>query len=391
MDTYDVIVVGGGPAGLVAARKASEKSVRVLLLEREKALGKKVCAEAISDTTLKDSELDSRGFIVNEVVGTRVYAPDESKMVEVSGESMGERGGYVLDKRIYLEALADAARSAGADLRLGANVVEVRRQNGAVKTIAKMNDGTQALLSKILIGCDGFGSVIARRFFDTTRMAFVSCIQYTLEGCGIEDEHLLQFYLGNDVAPLGYLWVFPKGNGLANVGLGVRRKPAKLYLDKFLKGHPEMFGNSKILNVGAAPVVVSGQLDKIVAENIMICGEAAGHVIPFTGAGIHTSIVAGKIGGEVAAEAVLERDSTESRLSQYPIKYEKVFGDRIRKSLKALKMIERLSDSDLNIMADVLKGEDILDLANGMNLERAAKALLRHPILAMKVAKDLLG
>lgn len=391
MESYDIIVVGAGPAGLLAARKASEKGAHVLLLEREKALGKKVCAEAISDTSLKDSELDSRSFIVNEIVGARVYAPDEGKSVKILGESIGEHGGYVLDKRMYLEALADAARNAGVDLRLGTNVVDVQRNEGSVNTIVKENGGTQTLSSKILIGCDGFGSVVARKFFNTSQMTFISCIQYTLEGCKIEDEDLLGFYLGNDVAPRGYLWVFPKGKGIANVGLGVRGTQAKAYLDKFLKKHVDWFENSKTLSVGAAPVVVSGQLDKVVSDNIMICGEAAGQVIPLTGAGIHTSLVAGRIAGRVAAEATSENDFTEMKLSEYAVEFDKIWGSKIKRSLKALKVVEQLSDSEMNIMADVLKGDDILDLANGIDLERVAKGLLKHPILAMKVAKALMA
>jgi digeranylgeranylglycerophospholipid reductase len=227
MDSRDIIVIGGGPAGLLAARKASEMGLQVLLLERDEALGKKVCAEAISDTGMKDSELASRSFVVNKIFGARVYAPDESKNVEISGELIGEQGGFVLDKRQYLEHLADAAKNAGAEIKLGANVVDVQWNEGSVKTFVRENGGTQTLSSKILIGCDGFGSIVARKFFDTSRMAFISCIQYTLGDCKIGDESFLEFYLGNDVAPRGYLWVFPKGKGLANVGLGVRGKPAK--------------------------------------------------------------------------------------------------------------------------------------------------------------------
>jgi len=391
MNSHDIIVIGGGPAGLLAARKASEMGVQVLLLERDEALGKKVCAEAISDTGVKDSELNSRSFVVNKIFGARVYAPDESKKVEVSGESIGEKGGFVLDKRKYLEHLADAAKNVGVEIKLSSNVMDVQRNEGSVKTIVRKNGGTQVFSSKILIGCDGFGSVVARKFFDTSRMAFISCIQYTLGDCKIEDESLLEFYLGNDVAPRGYLWVFPKGKGLANVGLGVRGKPTKPYLDRFLERHRERFGKSKILSVGGAPVVVSGQLGRIISDNIMICGEAAGQVIPLTGAGIHTSLVAGRIAGRVAAEAISEKDLTETKLSQYAVEFDKLWGDRIKKSLKGLNVIERLSDNELNIMADVLKGEDVLDIANGVDLERVGRGLLKHPILAMKVAKALMA
>ncbi len=100
--------------------------------------------------------------------------------------------------------------------------------------------------------------------------------------------------------------------------------------------------------------------------------------------------MAGRIAGRVAAEAIQENNLNEKKLSQYVVEFNEIWGERIGKSLKALRVIEQLSDNELNIMADVLKGRDILDIANGFDLERVAKVLLKHPILAMKVAKALM-
>ncbi|MEM2680078.1 MAG: hypothetical protein QW693_02180, partial [Candidatus Bathyarchaeia archaeon] len=137
-------------------------------------------------------------------------------------------------------------------------------------------------------------------------------------------------------------------------------------------------------------VIISGQLPKITADNLMVCGEAAGQVIPFTGAGIHTSIVAGKIAGMVAAEAIKNNNVNEEALIMYKKRFDEIFGRNIEKSLKAMRVFEKLSDEDLNKLADILSGEDIIDLANGLNIEKVAKKLFSHPILAVKIAKALL-
>ncbi|HID17312.1 TPA: NAD(P)/FAD-dependent oxidoreductase, partial [Candidatus Bathyarchaeota archaeon] len=304
----------------------------------------------------------------------------------------GERfqKGYIIDKPKFLSELAERARSKGAEIKLGARVTDAWRDESLIKLTVKEGTKVEEVAGKVVLGCDGYSSLIAKKFFDTSKVEYTSCVQYTLVNCELEDEHLLRFYLGSSVAPLGYLWIFPKGDGVANVGVGVRKGSPKPYLDKFIKEHPSMFRNVKPVKFGGAPVVTSGQLPKVTGDNLMLCGEAAGQVIPFTGAGIHTGIVAGKIAGAVAAEAVKSGNVTEKALLPYKNEFDEIFGANIKRSLKAMKVFEELPDEDFNNLANLLSGEDIIDLANGLNVERVAKKLLSHPILAVKVAKALL-
>src|SRR5207249_7607297 len=106
---------------------------------------------------------------------------------------------------------------------------------------------------------------------------------------------------------LGYIWVFPKGNGDANVGIGVKGAGAKVLLDKFIENHPRAFGSAKIERTLAAPVPVGGEAESYVADNMMLCGDAASQVIPLTGAGIHNGLVAGKI-AEIGRTSGRERE-----------------------------------------------------------------------------------
>ncbi|MEM4417478.1 MAG: hypothetical protein QXD32_05420, partial [Nitrososphaerota archaeon] len=130
-------------------------------------------------------------------------------------------------------------------------------------------------------------------------------------------------------------------------------------------------------------------ISETVFDGAMLVGDAAGHVIPLTGAGIHSSVAAGLAAGRVAAKAVLEEDVSKERLSEFYMLYEGWL-TRIRKSLKAMRAVEKLSDEDLDTLANILKADDILDLANGLDISRVARKLLAHPILAMKLARSLL-
>src|SRR2546425_10568830 len=119
--------------------------------------------------------------------------------------------------------------------------------------------------------------------------------------CVVADESKLEIYVGHEKAPAGYIWVFPKGKGDANVGIGVKGAGAKVLLDKFIENHPQAFGSAKIERTLAAPVPVGGEAESYVADNMMLCGDAASQVIRLKGAGIHTGLVAETSDGRGAA------------------------------------------------------------------------------------------
>jgi len=385
MDDYDIAVIGAGPSGVMAAWKAASAGSRTILLEREENPGRKVCAEGVLDSALTDAEIEpSDDFVSSKIIGAVLYAPDENKKVDVKG------AGFVLDKPRFLSILAERARYSGAEIAYGASVDEITRDGNSVLVSGKRGNVSYALRCKIVIGCDGVASLVARRFFKRDNYSVVAALQYDMSNCKIQDESRLHIYVGHQKAPSGYIWIFPKGHGEANVGIGVKGSNAKQLLDSFVRNHPEMFSDAVIHKSLAAPVPVGGEVGRYVQDNMMLCGDAAGQVIPLTGAGIHTGIAAGKIAGEVAAKAVAEGNLSGSRLKEYQERFDAYFGNRISNSLKALESFEKFSDDDLNVITEYLEGQDLVDMANGYSPTRAISLLVRHPLLAMKVAYQLL-
>jgi digeranylgeranylglycerophospholipid reductase len=381
----DAIIIGAGPAGLVAGRVIASRGFNVTILEKERHLGVKPCGEACSSATLRDALGDAKGdFIIREIKGARVYAPNE-KSVLIEGD-VGV--GCIINKARFLEHLAWKAAEAGATILMDSPVTDFQRKENQIQ----LKTREQEYSTGLIIGADGFNSTVGRAFgFEKPGIReFIPCYQYHMVNCTFNSESTAEFYLGREVAPLGYAWVFPKNNGTANVGIGVRGTPAKPCLDRFIKNHPKIFSKAGIVGVEGAPVTLNCQMQSIIDDNVVLIGEAAGQVIPLTGAGIHTAVVAAQMAAKTAIRAIEKENFSKEALFSYPEEYDVYWGKRIRDSLKALRVLEKLDDNDFNELAELFDSEDVLDLANGIDIARVGRRFLRNPAIGIKVATALL-
>jgi len=384
----DIVVVGAGPAGSLAARVASDLGARVILLEEHPQVGHPVqCAEGLSLDGIKDAGVEPEPPIVSQQISkARVYAPNRD-FIELTSSDWS---GFNLNRDSFDQALAEKAVEAGAVLMLSTKATTVVRDGDAVVGVRATGDGGPIeIKAGVVIGTDGYASVIRKTaglggwFPD-----FCTCAQFRLGGLSLDEPDVNDFLLGADVAPGGYAWVFPKSREVANVGVGVRRihnEPPIEYLKRFVDSDPR-FSGAKILLVNGGICPVSGVLEKTVADGLILAGDAAGQLIPMTGAGVHSGVEAGKMAGVVAAEAVDEGDLSASRLSVYEKRFDEYWGKRIRDSRKVLEMLDRFSDENLNTLARVITNEDVINLANGVSVTRTlVRIMARSPIGIIKL------
>ena len=363
---YDVVVVGAGPAGSMAAKTAAENGLDVLMVEKRQEIGVPVrCAEGVSKAELAEFVEIDKKWIAAEVIGAKIYSPDGSEVI-LSEEQAGNEVGYILERKIFDRYLARLAAKAGADVIVKTSAVDLIRKDDIVKVKLRKMGEEWEVESKIVIGADGVESRIGKLAgIDTTLKLneIESCVQYLMNNIDF-DPNYTYFWIGNGIAPGGYIWLFPKGENAANVGIGVmpakaKRKP-KEYLDNFIK---QKFEDGKIVEIVAGGVPVKGEIKTAVADNVMLAGDAAHHADPITGGGIINAMKAGKYAGIVAAQAIESKNYSAEFLRRYDMLWKNDFGQKLRRNKILQEKILKMDDKTLNKLAKSLAGKNLGEMS----------------------------
>jgi digeranylgeranylglycerophospholipid reductase len=311
---YDVIVVGGGPAGATTARYAAQAGLRVLIVDKKSELGTPVqCSGAVSANALHECEVPfDDEFISEPIYGFLTYS-NSGEQIRLDYRDYGrhEPLGYVVDRKRFDRYLSKMAIAAGSELWLKTRAIELDHIDGRAALRIDRFGRQETLTAKVVVGADGVMSQIglmAGLHVAIPLSDLSSCLQYIVEN--VETQGLLEIVTGFDNAPGGYAWIFPKGHGMAEIGLGVARtltdRDARWHLDRFIKESfmSDRFCDVKIIEVHGGGVPVAAALKHMVADNVIIVGDAARAVNPITGGGIHMALRSGRIAGEFLGEFV---------------------------------------------------------------------------------------
>jgi len=391
---YDIIVIGAGPGGSGAALAAAKNGAKVLVLEKRQEVGApKRCGEGLSRSTLKRMGIEKDDkWIRREMIGATCYAPN-GKRVRVDYKDGPE--GYVVERKIFDKYLAEKAAEVGAKILAKAEVTGLLKEDGKICGVEmEFEDERRKVRAKIVIAADGVESKVAREAGLNTTLKLVdiaSGAQFEMANVDIDPDRI-EMYFGNEIAPWGYVWIFPKGEKTANVGIGVRKPYAKEraidYLKRFVESRPGLRKGS-IIEVNSGGVPVGGLMENMVTDNFMVVGDAAHQVNAIHGGGMGEAWLAGKIAGEVAAQAIKAKDCSKRLLSKYNKLWWEERGNKLQKLVKFREVVESLSDEDLNWLAGYLRGEDLIEFARSSGFGRFAKILMKKPKL-IKLARKLL-
>ncbi len=360
----DVLVVGAGPAGSMAAKWAAKSGAKVLLIEKRQEIGSPVrCGEGISKSWLPEVGITPSSKWINvEVEGARIYAPNE-KCLEINEKNAGNEVGYVVERDGFDKALAIDAANAGTDVLLKTAATAIRRENGRIVGVkAKRSGEAFDIDATVTIGADGFESQIGRWAGLPTNLALRdmdSCLQYRMTNVDC-DVRYCDFYLGK-VTPGGYVWVFPKAEGLANVGIGVQLSKikgmaeARQYLDDWISKHPA-YSKGKRIDIVGGGVSISAPMKTTSTDGFLLVGDAARMIDPLTGGGIANGCIAGKICGEYAARAVALGTPTKEFFQGYEKDWRARLEEKLYRNWLAKEKLCSLSDETFNKVVDALQG-----------------------------------
>ncbi|MFP4115697.1 MAG: geranylgeranyl reductase family protein [Candidatus Aenigmatarchaeota archaeon] len=386
----DVVVVGGGPAGSSVAAELAERDLDVALYEKRQEIGvPKRCGEGISAAPIKEVGLDiPERCKAQPINGALVHSPNID-FVRISSE---ETVGWILERELFDKWMATRAAEAGAKVKAKAKVKDLLPENKGVEVEVEGDEFKEE--AKMVIAADGVESLIARKagVKNASNLQLVdSGYQYEMVDLELKDSNKLELYFGKDIAPRGYVWVFPKGERSANVGIGIGgdvKGTAKDYLDSFIENN-DRFKRASVVEVNSGMIPVGGFLDDMTAENFLAVGDAANQVNPIHGGGIWEGIKAGIIAGKVAHEAISENDTSKENLQEYNKRWWKARGKNLKKVEKLREVLEDLDDEDLNYLAENLEGEDLMNFASGRKLSKLGRILLNRPKM-IKSARKLI-
>jgi digeranylgeranylglycerophospholipid reductase len=373
----DVVVVGAGPAGLMAARQLAQRGHDVVVLEEHTAIGIPAhCTGLLGIEAF--SELDiPRDTILDTTNAARFIAPDGSS-VTVDADRVNAA---IVDRAMFDQALADSSRAAGADLRSSARVRTIAITESGVTVSADGDGGTIAARACIL-AC-GANYRFNRQLGLGVPRAFVQSAQLERSFAGPDQ---VEVHLGRAVAPRGFAWVVPfqrAGQPYQRLGLMADARAGSL----FRAFAAQLRGRFGICDDPPWPeprlkILPLGPVSRTYGPRLLAVGDAAGLVKPTTGGGIYYSLISGQFAAETLDTALRDDDLRESRLRQYETRWRERLGAEIRIGLAFRMLAARLNDRGIDSLVELARIDGIVPMLRqtaDFNWHRqSALALLRH-------------
>ncbi|TFH09979.1 MAG: NAD(P)/FAD-dependent oxidoreductase [Candidatus Thorarchaeota archaeon] len=381
---HDAIVIGAGPAGLLAANEIAKRGYAVQVFEEHERVGEPDhCAGLLSTSGLKRLGIKlPRDIIQNTVMGARIYSP--------AGHSItikrGKREANVIDRKKFDAWLASRAIDSGAVLATHAKVKEIVRKQNKFKSVLVNSERDEEHNARSFVIAEGSrcrlsGSV---GLPVVQRSSKYPAFQYEVSGVDI-DENIVEMFYGKKVAPGFFAWIIPLGEKRARIGLAARNK-SKIRLDALMRHHSIISDRMKGVRIERSLggiVLVGMPISKMTTENVVVVGDTAGIVKATTGGGVILGGMTARVAGKIVADSLSSDESSEKLLSQYNGKCRSMVFNELRMMNLAHMALTSLDDKGLDSVVKDASAKGLLDVVKSegdMDLQgNVIKRLLKDP------------
>ena len=388
---FDVVVVGGGPAGSSAAHMAAKNGCTVALIEKEKEIAQTVRTSGVTwISDIKKFGIPEECY--NPIKKFSFCSPKNS--VKISGEIAKAA---VLDVRKTYRFLANRAKTSGSELFTSTNVTEVLKDDTGkcVGVIAK-SDGKQIQFnSKVVIDASGFVSVIAKELgYVTQWKKFGAGAEFEVKTEKLEHDNWW-LMVGQEYSPAGYAWIFPTSKDTARIGVGIGKPDSDVdptvrlneLLEKKL-GPIKDLGNIEKIEFHYGLIPNDGVSRKTVYDNLILVGDSAGQANPLVLEGIRYAIRFGEVAGQVAADAIKNGDTTEASLNPYEKEWKRAIESKINSAGKVQNRWVGLTDDEwdkeLSIIEELTADEFLDFIRADFGVSKMVKLATHHPKMIVR-------
>ena len=372
----DVVVIGAGPAGLIAARELARRGHDVVALEEHVSIGLPAhCTGILGSEAFAELDIP-RHTIMSTACAARFVAPDGSSVL-VDADRVNAA---IVDRARFDQALADSSRNAGVDLRSNARVRRIAIADDGVSVTAD-GDAAPITARACVLAC-GANYRFNRELGLGVPRAFVQSAQLEHAFAGPDQ---VEVHLGRVRAPGGFAWVVPftrEGRPYQRLGLMADARAGSLFRSFAADIRARFAADGEPWPEPRLKILPLGPVTKTFAARVVAVGDAAGLVKPTTGGGIYYGLLSGQYAAEILDDALNANDLRESRLRDYETRWRERLGAEIRIGLAFRMPASRFNDRAIDSLIELARIDGIVPMLRqtaDFNWHRqSALALLRH-------------
>jgi geranylgeranyl reductase family protein len=372
---HDVVIIGGGPAGLYAGARLARHGFSVTLLEEHSTVGDPVhCTGVLAAEAFAEFEI-SRRSVLNDLTTARFWSPAGHHITYSSGKVEA----VVIDRRAFDEDLCEDAQAAGLTVERGSRALSVQIDTSGV-SIRTSNGDWRA--RACVLACGANYSLHRQVGLDMPSL-FLQTAQIELPARELGD---VELHFGNTVAPKGFGWAVPVvRNGYSCARIGVMcENDAPRHFERLAQRIATRWNIARdAIGRPRQKMLPLSPIPRTYGERLLAIGDAAGLVKPTTGGGIYYSLVSASLAADVLAGALSAGDLSAARLEPYEHRWRERLADEFQAQLSLRRVAHEMTDDDIEQLFELARVDGVMPIVRRtacFNRHRhLILALLKHP------------